>query len=82
MSRDPEKMGEGQLLRELVRRFMSYDKAKDNYVDFLQRQLEKAGVDYEAMPRWERLHMKQDEGFCRCREICRIVRKDKNLMWC
>lgn len=80
--KDIEKMSEGQLLRELVGRFMSYDKARDRYVDFLQRQLEKAGVAYEDMPRWEKLHMDQDGKFCRCREICRIVRKDPDLMWC
>ena len=77
-----ERMTEGQLLRELVRRFISYDKARDSYVGFLQKELTKAGVDYEGMKRWERLHMKQDEKFCLCREICRIVRKDPNLMWC
>jgi hypothetical protein len=76
-----EKMTEGQLLRELVRRFISYDKARDSYVGFLQKKLEKAGVDYQGLPGWERLHMDQDERFCLCREICRIVRKDPNLMW-
>lgn len=81
-TKDCEKMTEGQLLRELVRRFISYDKARDRYVGFLQKQLEKAGVDYESIPRWEKLHMEQDERFCMCREICRIVRKDPNLMWC
>lgn len=80
--KDCENMTEGQLLRELVRRFISYDKARDRYVGFLQKQLEKAGADYESIPRWDRLHMDQDEKFCLCREICRIVRKDPNLMWC
>lgn len=80
--KDLERMTEGRLLRELVRRFISYDKARDRYVGFLQKQLEKAGVDYEAIPRWDRLHMEQDEKFCLCREICRIVRKDPDLMWC
>lgn len=80
--KDCEKMTEGQLLRELVRRFISYDKARDRYVGFLQKQLEKTGVDYESIPRWEKLHMDQDEKFCLCREICRIVRKDPDLMWC
>lgn len=80
--KDPKGMTESQLLRELVRRFISYDKARDSYVGFLQKELEKAGVDYESMPRWGRLHMAQDERFCRCREICRVVRKDPNLMWC
>lgn len=80
--KDCEKMTEGQLLRELVRRFISYDKARDRYVGFLKKQLEKAGVDYESIPRLEKMHMEQDEKFCLCREICRIVRKDPNLMWC
>lgn len=80
-SKDLERMTEGQLLRELVSRFISYDKARDRYVGFLQKQLEKAGVDYESLPRWEKLHMEQDERFCLCREVCRIVRKDPNLMW-
>lgn len=80
--KDCEKMTEGQLLRELVRRFISYDKARDRYVGFLQKQLEKAGVDYESIPRWDRLHMDQDERFCLCREICRIVRKDQSMMRC
>ncbi len=80
--KDCEKMTEGQLLRELVSRFIRYDKARDLYVELLQKELTKAGVDYERLPRWERLHMDQDEKFCQCREICRIVRKDPNLMWC
>lgn len=80
--KDCEKMTEGRLLWELVSRFISYDKARDRYVGFLQKQLEKAGVDYESLPRWEKLHMEQDERFCKCREICRIVRKNPNLMWC
>ena len=80
--KDCEKMTEGQLLRELVSRFISYDKARDRYVGFIQKQLEKAGVDYESLPGWEKLHMEQDERFCLCREVCRIVRKDPDLMWC
>ena len=80
--KDCEKMTEGQLLKYLVRRFISYDKARDRYVGFLQKQLEKAGMDYESLPIWEKLHTDQDEKFCLCREICRIVRKDPNLMWC
>lgn len=79
--KDCENMTEGQLLKELVRRFISYDKARDRYVGFLQKQLEKAGIDYESHPRWDRLHIDQDERFCLCREICRIVQKDPNLMW-
>ena len=78
----PEEMTEAQLLRELVRRFINYDRARDRYVGFLQRNLEKAGVDYESLKGWDRLHMDQDEKFCLCREICRIVRKDPALMWC
>lgn len=80
--KDLERMTEGQLLRELVSRFISYDKARDRYVGFLQKQLEKAGVDYESLPRWEKLHMEQDEKFCLCREIVRIVKKDPHAMWC
>ena len=80
--KDYEKMTEGQLLRELVRRFISYDKARDRYVGLLQNELNKAIWDYESNPKWERLHMDQDEKFCLCREIYRIVRKDPNLMWC
>ena len=34
--KDCEKMTEGQLLRELVRRFIAYDKARDRYVSFLE----------------------------------------------
>ena len=79
---DVANMDDGRLLRELVRRFIAYDKARDSYVGFLQKELEKAGVDYESMPRWGRLHMAQDERFCLCREVCRIVRKDPDLMWC
>jgi hypothetical protein len=79
--KDCEKMTDSQLLRELVRRFISYDKSRDRYVGFLQKKLEKAGVDYENLPGWARLHMDQDERFCLCREICRIVKKDRNLMW-
>lgn len=75
-------MTEGQLLRELVSRFISYDKARDRYVGLLHKELEKAGVDYESLPRWERLHMEQDDKFCRVREICRIARNEPNLMWC
>ena len=77
-----EKMTADRLLRELVSRFIAYDRARDRYVGFLQKQLEKAGVDYERLPRWERLHMDQDEKFCQVREICRIVRGDPDLMWC
>lgn len=80
--KDCEKMTEGQLLRELVRRFISYDKARDRYVGFLQNELNKARWDYERNPKCERLLMDQDEKFCLCREICRIVRKDPNLMLC
>ena len=57
--KDYEKMTEGQLLRELVRRFISYDKARDRYVGLLQNELNKAIWDYESNPKWERLHMYQ-----------------------
>ena len=80
--KDCKRMTEGQLLRELVSRFISYDKARDRYVRFLQEQLENSGVDYEFLPRWKKLYMDQDDRFCKCREICRIVRKDPDLMWC
>lgn len=71
-----------KLLLQLVSRFISYDKARDRYVGFLQKELEKAGVDYESNPRWSKLHMDQDEKFCLCRETCRIARGDPDLMWC
>lgn len=77
-----EKMSDSQLLRELVSRFISYDKARDRYVGFLQKKLVKAGVDYENLPGWMRLHLDQDEKFCLCREVCRIVRRDPGLMRC
>ena len=80
--KDCERMTEGQILRELVSRFISYDKARDSYVGFLQDELTKAGVDYEGMKRWGKLHMNQDEKFCLCREIVRIVKKDPHAMWC
>lgn len=72
----------GDTLDELVSRFIKYDQARDKYVDFLQKELTKAGVDYERLPRWDRLHMAQDEKFCQCREICREVRNDPTLMEC
>ena len=81
-NKDCEEMSEGQLLRELVRRFISYDKARDRYVSFLHKKLEKAGIDCGSLPGWGKLFMDQDEKFCLCREVCRIVRKDPNLMWC
>lgn len=71
-----------RLLNELVRRFISYDKARDRYVEFLQKELDKAGVNYETLPRWERLHMDQDEKFCLVRETCRVVKNDRDLLWC
>ena len=82
MIKDVSKMSDGQLLRELVRRIVRYDKARDHYVGFLQKQLDKAGVDYESKPAWDRLHMKQDDGFCQVREILRIVKKDPYFLWC
>ena len=77
-----EKMTDSQLLRELVERFMEYDRARDKFINFLCSELAKAGIDYESLKRWDRLHMAQDEKFCRVREICRIVKKDPELMWC
>lgn len=80
--KDCEEMTEGQLLRELARRFIRYDKARDRYVDFLHKELDKAGVDYEDMQRWEKLHMDQDEKFCCMREAVRVALKDPTLLWC
>lgn len=82
MRKDLDDMNDGQLLHELVRRFVKYDKARDEYVRFLQMELTKAGVDYESMKRWDSLHMKQDEAFCRVREVCRIAMNDPGLLWC
>ena len=70
------------LLNKLVGRFIAYDKSRDKFIAYLQLELGKTGVDYENLPAWERLHMDQDEKFCRVREICRIVKKDPNLLWC
>lgn len=97
--KDCEKMTEGQLLRELVRRFISYDKARDKYVAFLEKTLDKASLfydgnkhklmgkaffmqEYKLDEKREKLHMAQDEKFCQCREIVRIVKKDPHAMWC
>lgn len=80
--KDCEKMTDGQLLRELVRRFMEYDRARDKFINFLCSELAKAGINYEGAKRWDRLHMAQDEKFCQVREICRIVKKDPDLLWC
>jgi len=70
------------LLNQIVGRFIAYDKSRDKFIAYLQLELGKAGVDYEHLPVWERLHMDQDEKFCRVREICRIVKKDPDLLWC
>lgn len=80
--KDCEKMTERQLLRELVSRFVKYDRARDSYVGFLQKLLDKAGVDYENNPRYFGLHSKQDHLFCQCREVVRVVKKDPYYMWC
>ena len=82
MRKDLDDMNDSQLLHELVRRFVKYDKARDEYVGFLQMELTKAGVDYESMKRWDSLHMRQDEAFCRVREVCRIAMNDPELLWC
>lgn len=37
---------------------------------------------YGLVEKRERLWMDQDDKFCRCREIVRIVKKDPNAMWC
>ena len=92
-------MTEGQLLRELVRRFISYDKARDKYVAFLEKTLDQVSMFYDGNKQTlmgkaffeqehkldekrEKLHMAQDEKFCQCREIVRIVKKDPYAMWC
>lgn len=81
-TRAVEKMNDGQLLGELVKRFIKYDNARDSYIGYLQNAMSKAGMDYESLPRHDKLHMDQDEKFCLCREIVRIVKKDPNYMWC
>jgi len=97
--KDCEKMTEGQLLRELVRRFIAYDKARDKYVAFLEDTLDHVSIFYDRNRKTlagrefyiqkygldekrEKLHMAQDEKFCLCREIVRIVKKDPHAMWC
>ena len=82
MTKDCSEMTDGQLLRELVDRFIRYDKARDKFINFLCSELAKSGVNPEGLKRWDRLHMDQDEKFCQVREICRIVKKDPNLLWC
>lgn len=97
--KDCEKMTEGQLLRELVRRFISYDKARDKYVAFLQDALDHVSIFFDEKrntlmsreifkqrhnfnEKHDRLLMDQDEKFCLCREIVRIVKKNPTAMWC
>lgn len=70
------------LLNQLVGRFIAYDKARDKFIAFLCSELAKAGIDYESSKKWDRLHMIQDEKFCQVREICRIVKKNPDLLWC
>lgn len=82
MTKDCSEMTDGQLLRELVDRFIRYDKARDKFINFLCSELVKSGVNPEGLKRWDRLHMDQDEKFCQVREICRIVKKDPYLLWC
>ena len=45
--KDPEGMTEGQLLRELVSRFIAYDKARDKYVAFLEDTLDHVSIFYD-----------------------------------
>ena len=71
-----------RLLNQLVGRFIAYDKARDKFIAFLCSELTKAGIDYESSKKWDRLHMVQDEKFCQVREICRIVKKNPDLLWC
>jgi len=79
--KDIGEMTEGQLLRELVDRFIRYDRARDRYVDFLQRRLMNAGVEFDE-GNYDKLHTEQDERFCLCREIVRLVKNDPNAMLC
>lgn len=60
-----------RLLNQLVGRFIAYDNSRDKIIHFLCSELAKAGIDYESSKKWDRLHMAQDEKFCRVREICR-----------
>ena len=71
-----------RLLNQLVGRFIAYDKSRDKFINFLCSELSKAGVEPESLKMWDRLHMDQDEKFCRVREVCRIVKKNPDLMWC
>lgn len=71
-----------RLLNQMVGRFIAYDKARDKFIGFLCSELAKAGIDYESSKKWDRLHMIQDEKFCQVREICRIVKKNQDLLWC
>ena len=80
--KDCDNMTDSQLLRVLVDRFIQYDKARDKFIAFLTSELAKSGVAAESLPKWDKLHMDQDEKFCLVREICRIVKKDPNLLWC
>ena len=82
MTKDCSEMTDVQLLRELVDRFIRYDKARDKFINFLCSELAKSGVNPEGLKRWDRLHMDQDEKFCQVREICRVVKKDPYLLWC
>lgn len=82
MTKDCSEMTDGQLLRELVDRFIRYDKARDKFINFLCSELAKSGVNPDGLKRWDRLHMDQDEKFCQVREICRIVKKNQDLLWC
>ena len=57
MTKDCSEMTDGQLLRELVDRFIRYDKARDKFINFLCSELAKSGVNPEGLKRWDRLHM-------------------------
>lgn len=79
---DCDKMNDTELLHEFVERFIDYDGKRDKLVGYLQALLSEAGVDYEGHGVWNELHTEQDEAFCRCREIVRVVKNDPDAMWC
>lgn len=81
-TKDVEKMTEGQLLRELVDRFMEFDRATDRHVCILQDALSSCGADVMGLKGVGRAMLAADNAWCRCREICRIVKDDPLLLMC